>query len=227
MQEQEIKVIEVDIDSVFLNDENCRITDKHQEAILQASIENDPEYMKYNCIKVDAETKKIMIGNQRYKICKKLGWKTIPVMFVKNKDMKQFIARALKDNVHCGVDDYDELKKLSIKYGLQQIVMDEINVRVPNNFFVDTDKLRALEIQSANDYDIGVQKKDNPLAIITQKETEKQEGITNDVIAQQQPAQILDSSDIFITKDPIIETEETGHQICPYCNGTGFLQKKD
>jgi ParB-like chromosome segregation protein Spo0J len=93
---------------IHLNPENPRLIKDDNFRRLCESIKNFPKMLEIKPIVID-DLGEILAGNQRYRACKELGIKEVPVLLASNltEDQKQeFI---VKDNSHYGEWDFNML----------------------------------------------------------------------------------------------------------------------
>ena len=110
------------IDKIFPHPKNPRLIRNEKYLEQKKSIEETPEMMDLRPVIID-EDDIILGGHQRWRACKELGWKDVPVMqytrekhlksesFTKfNKTYELVCAEiVIKDNTHYGQFDYDIL----------------------------------------------------------------------------------------------------------------------
>ena len=114
--------MEVKITSIKPNGSNPRIIKESKYQKLIHSVTQSPTFMTLNPVKVD-EDNMILGGNMRYRVCKELGWKKVPVA-VFTRDMaeennksrdnpatyeEQCREYIIKDNVSYGENNWDTL----------------------------------------------------------------------------------------------------------------------
>lgn len=68
----------VDIDSIVNNEKNPRKISKEKFQLLKNSVEKHDTFMEAHPVYVD-DKNIIFAGNQRYRACKALGWKQVPI----------------------------------------------------------------------------------------------------------------------------------------------------
>ena len=110
------------INKIFAHPKNPRLIRNEKYLEQKKSIEETPEMMDLRPVIID-EDDVILGGHQRWRACKELGWKDVPVMqytrekhlksesFTKfNKTYELVCAEiVIKDNTHYGEFDYDIL----------------------------------------------------------------------------------------------------------------------
>lgn len=110
------------INTIFAHPKNPRLIRNEKYLEQKKSIEETPEMMDLRPVIID-EDDIILGGHQRWRACKELGWKDVPVMqytrekhlksesFTKfNKTYELVCAEiVIKDNTHYGEFDYDIL----------------------------------------------------------------------------------------------------------------------
>ena len=96
---------QIETSRVVNNPKNPRVITKKKFDELVESIADFPEMMNARPIVVDPDGV-IIGGNQRYRACKQLGWKEIPV-YVATWDAIRHKEFLIKDNVHSGFWDLD------------------------------------------------------------------------------------------------------------------------
>ena len=110
------------INTIFAHPKNPRLIRNEKYLEQKKSIEETPEMMDLRPVLID-ENNIILGGHQRWRACKELGWKDVPVMqytrekhlksesFTKfNKTYELVCAEiVIKDNTHYGEFDYDIL----------------------------------------------------------------------------------------------------------------------
>ena len=110
------------INTIFAHPKNPRLIRNEKYLEQKKSIEETPEMMDLRPVIID-EDDIILGGHQRWRACKELGWKDVPVMqytrekhlksesFTKfNKTYELVCAEiVIKDNTHYGQFDYDIL----------------------------------------------------------------------------------------------------------------------
>ena len=110
------------INTIFAHPKNPRLIRNEKYLEQKKSIEETPEMMDLRPVIID-EDDVILGGHQRWRACKELGWKDVPVMqytrekhlksesFTKfNKTYELVCAEiVIKDNTHYGEFDYDIL----------------------------------------------------------------------------------------------------------------------
>lgn len=103
-----MKIEHIDIKKIIANNENPRTIKNEKFDKLCESIKNFPEMMEIRPIVVN-DNYEILGGNMRFRACKVVGLKKVPIIKAKNlteEQQKEFI---IKDNVNAGQWDWDML----------------------------------------------------------------------------------------------------------------------
>jgi|TARA_R100000084_G_scaffold109301_1_gene75500 ParB-like chromosome segregation protein Spo0J len=103
-----MKIEQIDIKKIIANNENPRTIKNEKFDKLCESIKNFPEMMEIRPIVVN-DNYEILGGNMRFRACKVVGLKKVPIIKAKNlteEQQKEFI---IKDNVNAGQWDWDML----------------------------------------------------------------------------------------------------------------------
>ena len=106
------------IEDIVKNPDNPRIIKDADYKILYRSIKNFPAMMIARPIIID-ENNMILGGNQRFEVCKDLGWKEVPIGKFTDWTEEQKQEFTIKDNTNVGQWDYDILAN---KFDQQQII---------------------------------------------------------------------------------------------------------
>lgn len=108
-----VSVLENNRGQVYGLPKNPRYIKDERFAKLVKSIEDDPEFMKLNELKVwlmDNGNYIILSGNMRYRACTQLGWETIPCVIVpKETPVAKLRSIVIKENEMFGNNDWDLL----------------------------------------------------------------------------------------------------------------------
>jgi ParB-like chromosome segregation protein Spo0J len=103
-----MKIEHIDIKKIIANNKNPRTIKNEKFDKLCESIKNFPEMMEIRPIVVN-DNYEILGGNMRFRACKVVGLKKVPIIKAKNlteEQQKEFI---IKDNVNAGQWDWDML----------------------------------------------------------------------------------------------------------------------
>lgn len=102
------KIEEIDINKIFSNSENPRNIKNEKFDKLCESINNFPEMLNIRPIVINSKNE-IIGGNMRYKACKVIGLKKVPIIRANNLTLEQEKEFIIKDNVSSGQWDWDIL----------------------------------------------------------------------------------------------------------------------
>jgi len=133
----------IDIDQLNLLNKNPRKISELNYEKLKSSIKRDPEFLKLRPILAYQDNDKLIIyaGNQRWKACKELGFKEIPVIIDTQANLETVRSRILLDNIEFGSWDDDllmeqwsveELKTLDFPE-LDKLVLKMENAKVEDD----------------------------------------------------------------------------------------------
>lgn len=162
-----VEVVEVPIDEIKPNDYNPNRQSEHDFELLCRSIEEDGFTQ---AIIVNRKSNRIVDGEHRWRACKVLGFKTVPVTYVDFSKEQAMIAtlrhnRARgNENISMAADVLKELQEmgsiehaadsllldpLDVKIMLEDIPVAELNLRIPGEEYsvADTEKMLAEEKQ--------------------------------------------------------------------------------
>jgi hypothetical protein len=98
------KIQYVDIDLISGNKRNPRKVNNIRYRQLMESIKESPEFMEVNPI-ICNDDGLIISGNQRFKICKELKWKELPVLYLGAMSEEKQNELMYKLNHHAGEDE--------------------------------------------------------------------------------------------------------------------------
>lgn len=101
-------ITELKISELKLNPSNPRFIKDERFEKLKKSIQDFPEMLQIRSVVID-DNNTIIGGNMRYRACKDLGYKTIPVYRAKDLSEEQKRKFTLLDNVSAGEFDFDIL----------------------------------------------------------------------------------------------------------------------
>lgn len=102
------KIEEIDINKIFSNTENPRNIKNDKFDKLCESIKSFPEMLNIRPIVINSKNE-IIGGNMRYKACKVIGLKKVPIIRANNLTQEQEKEFIIKDNVSSGQWDFDIL----------------------------------------------------------------------------------------------------------------------
>tara|TARA_R100000808_G_C2119161_1_gene130872 strand:+ start:494 stop:1105 length:612 start_codon:yes stop_codon:yes gene_type:complete len=111
-------LIEVDIDKVVSNEKNPRFISPEKLEEVRNSVEEFKKMLKIRPIVVN-ENMLILGGNQRYRVCKELGFQKVWVYKEDNFSQKEQEEFIIKDNITSGSWDYDILQT---DFDVQEVV---------------------------------------------------------------------------------------------------------
>ena len=94
-------IIELKISELKLNPSNPRFIKDERFEKLKKSIQDFPEMLQIRSVVID-DKNTIIGGNMRFRACKDLGYKTIPVYRAKDLSEEQKRKFVLLDNVQSG-----------------------------------------------------------------------------------------------------------------------------
>lgn len=165
----------VKISEVKLNPNNPRLIKDDKFKKLVKSIQDFPEMLDIRPIVVNSDMV-ILGGNMRFKACKEVGLKEIPIIIADNLTEEQQREFLIKDNTSGGEWDFEMLAN---DWDVEQL--EDWGLDVPN-FDTDTDnELKDLSSTIENLYRIEV----------TCKDEEHQENIYNKLIEQGYECRLL------------------------------------
>lgn len=159
------------INKIFAHPKNPRLIRNEKYLEQKKSIEETPEMMDLRPVIID-EDNIILGGHQRWRACKELGWKDVPVMqytrekhlksesFTKfNKTYELVCAEiVIKDNTHYGEFDYDMLANEWDEYPLLEygVPVWETDMQEPNfnELTEENNKPPTVKITFANESDL-------------------------------------------------------------------------
>lgn len=93
---------------IHLNPQNPRLIKDEAFKRLVESIRSFPKMLEIKPIVID-DLGEILAGNQRYRACKELGIKEVPVLLASNLTEEQKQEFIIKDNTHFGEWDFNML----------------------------------------------------------------------------------------------------------------------
>lgn len=99
------------IDEVHQDPANPRIISEEEYEKLKTSIIDFPEMMVIRGQGVIDGANFLLGSNQRHRACKELGWKEFPIIRANGLTAEQLKEFKIKDNLHSGTWDTDELFK--------------------------------------------------------------------------------------------------------------------
>lgn len=126
MTDPKVKIEYVPIDSVHEWEKNPRLIKDKRFTQLVKSIKNDPSYMESRALLVQKSTGNIYGGNMRFRACKELGWKEVPVI-IDDIDDTLTATRAIKDNSSFGEYD-DSLSAILDELEKEGVDLDELGL---------------------------------------------------------------------------------------------------
>jgi hypothetical protein len=159
------------INKIFAHPKNPRLIRNEKYLEQKKSIEETPEMMDLRPVIID-EDDVILGGHQRWRACKELGWKDVPVMqytrekhlksesFTKfNKTYELVCAEiVIKDNTHYGEFDYDMLANEWDEYPLLEygVPVWETDMKEPNfdELTEENNKPPTVKITFSNESDL-------------------------------------------------------------------------
>jgi len=159
------------INKIFAHPKNPRLIRNEKYLEQKKSIEETPEMMDLRPVIID-EDDIILGGHQRWRACKELGWKDVPVMqytrekhlksesFTKfNKTYELVCAEiVIKDNTHYGEFDYDMLANEWDEYPLLEygVPVWETDMQEPNfnELTEENNKPPTVKITFSNESDL-------------------------------------------------------------------------
>lgn len=147
---KEEKAKQIKLSTIKSNPNNPRVIKDDKFETLMKSIMNFPKMMELRPIVVD-ENNIVLGGNMRLKAIKQLGYKEIPMEWVKKasdlseEEKKQFI---VKDNVGFGEWDFDDLTKnwdadKLIEWGLEIPDFGSKEAKAPGDLTTYTSKIKS------------------------------------------------------------------------------------
>jgi len=159
------------INKIFAHPKNPRLIRNEKYLEQKKSIEETPEMMELRPVIID-EDDIILGGHQRWRACKELGWKDVPVMqYTKEKHLKsesftkfnktyELVCAeiVIKDNTHYGEFDYDMLANEWDEYPLLEygVPVWETDMQEPNfnELTEENNKPPTVKITFSNESDL-------------------------------------------------------------------------